>query len=84
VCDRGNSSVSGEGDCEREKMTMRCGCGNKEKESKNWTEGKERRCRMCREDSETTEHMWSGCTKMREREGKERGEILSKDGKKDG
>jgi hypothetical protein len=65
-------------------MMMRCGCGDKEKESKNWTEGEERRCRMCREDSETTEHMWSGCNEMREREGKERGEILSKDGKKDG
>jgi hypothetical protein len=47
-------------------------CGNEERENRYWTEGEERRCRMCREESETIEHMWSGCDKMREREGKER------------
>jgi hypothetical protein len=34
---------------------------------------------MCRKDSETIEQMWSGCGEMRERERKERGEILSED-----
>jgi hypothetical protein len=28
---------------------------------------------------ETIEHMWNGCSKMREREEKEREEILSED-----
>jgi hypothetical protein len=36
---------------------------------------------MCREERETIEHMWSGCGEMREREGKERGEIMSEDGR---
>jgi hypothetical protein len=50
-----------------------------------WTEGEERRCRMCREESETIiEHMWSGCDEMREREGKERRETLSEDGREIG
>jgi hypothetical protein len=31
---------------------------------------------MCYEERETIEHMWNGCSEMREREGKERGEIL--------
>jgi hypothetical protein len=35
---------------------------------------------MCHEERETIEHMWNGCSKMREREGKERGEILNEDG----
>jgi hypothetical protein len=46
---------------------MRCGCGNEEKESKNWTEGEERRCRMCREDNETTSTC--GADALNEREG---------------
>jgi hypothetical protein len=41
----------------------------------------ERRCRMCREENETIEHMWSGCNEMRESERKDRGEILSEDGR---
>jgi hypothetical protein len=36
---------------------------------------------MCREERERIEHMWSGCGELREREGKERGEILSEDGR---
>jgi hypothetical protein len=37
-------------------------------------------CAMKRE-RETTEHMWNGCSEMRERERKERGEILNEDGR---
>jgi hypothetical protein len=55
------------------------------REKRYWTEGEERRCcRMCREESETIGHMWSGCGEMREREGKERREILSADGREIG
>jgi hypothetical protein len=54
------------------KMMARFRCRNEERENRYWTEGEERRCRMCREESETIEHMWSGCDEMRKREGKER------------
>jgi hypothetical protein len=43
--------------------------------------GDERRCRMCYEERETIEHMWNRCSKMRERDGKHRGEILNEDGR---
>jgi hypothetical protein len=33
---------------------------------------------------ETIEHMWNGCSEMRERERKERGEILNEDGREIG
>jgi hypothetical protein len=36
---------------------------------------------MCREKSETIEYMWSECDEMRERDGKERREILNEDGR---
>jgi hypothetical protein len=39
---------------------------------------------MCRQESEAVEHMWSRCDEMREREGKERREILSEDGREIG
>ncbi|KAJ3619832.1 hypothetical protein MTP99_005486 [Tenebrio molitor] len=62
-------------------MMARFRCANEERENRYWTEGEERRCRMCREEREMIEHMWSGCNEMREREreGKERREILSED-----
>jgi hypothetical protein len=44
-------------------------------------EGEERRCRMWYEERETMEHMWNGCSEMRERERKERREILNEDGR---
>jgi hypothetical protein len=40
-------------------------------------------CAMKRE-RETIEHMWNGCSEMRERERKERGEILNEDGQEIG
>jgi hypothetical protein len=40
---------------------------------------RKRRCRMCYEKRETIEHMWNGCSEMREMERKEQGEILNKD-----
>jgi hypothetical protein len=40
------------------KMMARFRCGNKERENRYWTE-EEKRCRMCREERETIEHMWS-------------------------
>jgi hypothetical protein len=42
-------------------------------------EAGQRRCRMCYEERETIEHMWNGCSEMREKERKERGEILNED-----
>jgi hypothetical protein len=62
---------------ERE-MMARFRCGNEERENRYWTKGEEIRCKMCREESETIENMWSGCNEMRERERRERGEILVK------
>jgi hypothetical protein len=43
---------------------------NEERENRYWTEGEERRCRMCYEERETIEHMWNGCSEMRESERK--------------
>jgi hypothetical protein len=57
------------------KMKARFRCRNEERENRYWMEGEERRCRMCIEERETIEHMWKGCSEMREREGKEWGEI---------
>jgi hypothetical protein len=39
---------------------------------------------MLRERKETIEHMWNGCSEMRERERKGRGEILNEDGREIG
>jgi hypothetical protein len=36
------------------------------------------------EERETIEHMWNGCSEMRERKGKKRKEILNEDGRKIG
>jgi hypothetical protein len=36
---------------------------------------------MCYGERKTIEHMWNGWSEMREREGKERGEILNEDGR---
>jgi hypothetical protein len=53
--DRGCSGVPGER--ERERMMARFRCVNEERENRYWTEEEERRCRMCRAESETIEHM---------------------------
>jgi hypothetical protein len=55
------------------KMMARFRCGNEERENRYWME-----------ERETIEHMWRGCGEMREREEKERGEILSEDGREIG
>jgi hypothetical protein len=60
-----------EGAKERQ-MMARFRCGNEERENRYWTEGEERRCRMCYEERE---RQLSG---MDER--KEWGEILNEDG----
>jgi phage protein D len=39
------------------------------------------RCRMSYEEKEIIEHMWNGCSEMRERERKERREMLNEDGR---
>jgi hypothetical protein len=62
-------------------MTGRFRCGNEERKNRYWTEGEEKRCRMPYEAKETIEHIWNECSEMRERERKERGEILNEDGK---
>jgi hypothetical protein len=58
------------------KVMVRFRCRDEERENKYWTEGEERRCRMCYEERKTIEHMWNGC-----REGRERGKILNEDGR---
>jgi hypothetical protein len=37
---------------------------------------------MCYEEREIIEHIWNGCSEMRERERRQRDEILSEDGRK--
>jgi hypothetical protein len=72
----GNSGVPEERESTKErKMMPKFRCGNEERENRYWTRGEERRCRMCCEERRTVEHMWNGCSDIREREGKERGEI---------
>jgi hypothetical protein len=60
-------------------MMARFQCGNEERENSYCMEGEETRCRMCYEERETIEHIWNGCCEMRERERKERGEILNEE-----
>jgi hypothetical protein len=45
-------------------------------------EGEERWCRKCytERERETIKNTWNGCSEMRERERKERGEIQKKKG----
>jgi hypothetical protein len=38
-------------------MMARFRCVNEERENRYWTEEEERRCRMCRAESERIEHM---------------------------
>jgi hypothetical protein len=52
------------------KMMGRFRCENEERENRYWMEGEERRCRMC-----------NGWSEMREKDGKERGDILNEDGR---
>jgi hypothetical protein len=35
---------------------------------------------MCYDERDTIGHIWNGCSEMRERERKERGEIQNEDG----
>jgi hypothetical protein len=63
------------------KMMARFRCGNEERKNRYWMDGEERRCRMCYEERETIEHMWNGCSEMRGRVRKKRGEILNEDGR---
>jgi hypothetical protein len=71
VPDRGHSGVPGEGECEREK---------KDGETQMRERG-EREQVLDGRKRKTIEHIWSGCGEMRERERKERGEILREDGR---
>jgi hypothetical protein len=67
------------------KMMVRFICRNEERENRYRTEGEERRCRMCYEKRETIEHMWNGCSEMRERGRERKGEkILNEDGREIG
>jgi hypothetical protein len=62
------------------KMMARLRCGNGERENKYWMEGEERRRRMCYEERER-QLSTCGCSEMRKRERKERGEILNEEGR---
>jgi hypothetical protein len=55
------------------KMMARFRRGKDERENRCWMELEERRCRMCYKERETIEHMWSGCSEMRERNGEKYG-----------
>jgi hypothetical protein len=49
------------------------------KENRYWMEGEEGRCKISLEERERQSR--NGCSEMRQREGKERGEILNEDGR---
>jgi hypothetical protein len=66
------------------KMMARFRCRNEKRENRYWTEEEERRCRMYREESETIGYMCSGYNEIRQMERKDRGEILSEDGREIG
>jgi hypothetical protein len=53
------------------KMMARFRCGNQEREKSYYMKGEERRCRMCYEARETSEHVWE----MKEKERKGRRET---------
>jgi hypothetical protein len=68
VYGRGIPEYLGRQSAREKKMMARFGCRNEEGESRCWTEGIERRCRMYHEEREMIEHMWNGCGEMTERE----------------
>jgi hypothetical protein len=63
-------------------MMARFRCGNEKRENRYWTEGEENR--MCYEERETIEHMWNGCSEIREMKRRVRGETLHEDGRQAG
>jgi hypothetical protein len=65
VCNRGSSGVPGDRSARERKTMTRFRCENERRENRYWTKGEERRCRMCYEE--------------RERERKERWEIVNED-----
>jgi hypothetical protein len=85
VYDRGNSGVPGERECKRKKNDGEIEMWERE-ERKQILNGRRRKkvenvlC-MRRERERRIEHMRNGCSEMRERERKERGEILNEDGR---
>lgn len=62
------------------KMIARFRCGNEERDNRFWLEMDERKCRVCREEGETIEHLLKSCEGLKERT-EDRMEILSEDGK---
>jgi hypothetical protein len=66
VYDRGNSGVPGERECKERKMMARFRRGKTRRERKEVLDGRRRKegaeCAMRRE----REHMWNGCSEMRE------------------
>jgi hypothetical protein len=72
------------GSARERKMPARFRCENEERENKYWMEGEERRCAECamRRERQTIEHMWNGCSEIREE--KEREGILNEDGRQIG
>jgi hypothetical protein len=51
-----------------------------EKTGIGWKERKESAKCATRRERETTQHIWNGCSEMRERKGKELGDTLNEDG----
>jgi hypothetical protein len=68
-----NALYLGRESAKESKMMARFRRGKDERENRCWMELEERRCRMCYKERETIEHMWSGCSEMRERNGEKYG-----------
>jgi hypothetical protein len=62
------------------KMMARFRRGKTRREKRGRMEGEEIRSRMCYEEREAIEHMWNGCSEMREGRERKRGEILNDEG----
>jgi hypothetical protein len=62
-------------------MMAKFRCGNEETENRYWMEGEEKRCKMCLEERERERQSRNGCSEMRQREGKKRGEIPNENGR---
>jgi hypothetical protein len=60
---------NGQRESARGRKMMGFRCGNEQRENR--MEGEERKCRKSYEERETIEHMWNGCSEMKER-GRER------------
>jgi hypothetical protein len=79
--DRETSGYTVKAQCKRNRVRVKA--GKRAAKFEDEMDGRrKRRRRMCYEERETIEHMWNGCSEMRERERKEQRAILNEDGRK--